>query len=76
MFKGRIGLWVIMLAVTLLVSWLIPIVPGWFDSNTIYVEVDMSSDAEFAQTIANQKIKKIRKIEKIKKSGNLKICLV
>lgn len=59
MFKGRIGLWVIMLAVTLLVSWLIPIVPGWFDSNTIYVEVDMSSDAEFAQTIANQKIKKI-----------------
>ena len=59
MLKGRIGLWVVMLVVTMLVSWLIPIVPGWFESKALHVNIDVSTDDDFAQVLANQKVNKI-----------------
>ncbi len=59
MLKGRVGLWVVMLVITLLVSWLIQIVPGWFESTSLHMNVDVASDAEFAQSVANNKINKI-----------------
>lgn len=62
MLKGRVWLWVIMLVVTLIVSWLIQVVPGWFESSDLHVQIDIASDADFAQVIANQKIKKIKPI--------------
>ena len=62
MLKGRIGLWCLMLAVTLLVSWLMGVVPGWFESNALSVDINVSTDSDFAQVLANQKINHIEPI--------------
>ena len=62
MLKGKIGLWCLMLAVTLLVSWLMGVVPGWFESNALTVGIDVSTDSDFTQVLVNQKINKIEPI--------------
>ena len=60
MFKGRIGLWVAIVVICLLFNWLTPIVPTWFESNDLNVKIDVETDNDMAQVLANKKINNIR----------------
>lgn len=64
MFKGRLGIWVILIVVCFVAQWLIGAVPTWFESHDLTTTINIKSDADFTQVLSNTKINKIKTIVK------------
>jgi hypothetical protein len=60
MYKGRLGIWIAAVAICLVVSFAMQWVPTWFESDDLYVGIDVESDVDMTQVLANTKINKIK----------------
>ena len=58
MFKGKFGLWVIILVVAFIANWLITSIPIWTHTDDLTVMVDVSVDNDLDAVLANKTLSK------------------
>ena len=56
MFKGRIWLWVIVIAICFVAHLLITYVPTWFSSDDLTIQINVSTDSDLGNVLANEKV--------------------
>ena len=59
MFKGKLGLWIILLVVCILAQFLIVNIPVWMHTDSIFMSFDIDSDNEMLQCLVDKKIDKM-----------------
>ena len=58
MFKGKFGLWVVILVVAFIANWLITSIPVWTHTDDLTVMVDVSVDNDLDAVLANKTLSK------------------